>query len=158
MFNAVDCLDAFQNVLNGIIDRILSGFNSKTFMSHILKSSYFFYNFFLSKFFAGNMLIFFMIRTVHTAVYAIVGKIQRGKQNDSVSVEFFLDLRCQIIHILNLLRNGTGKKDRGFSVGKSFTFFCLRKDLVDQLHIFFVCICICKGFSDLFVGNKFLCF
>lgn len=56
------------------------------------------------------MLIFLMIRTVHTAVYAIVGKIQRGKQNDSVSVEFFLDLRCQIIHILNLLRNGQARR------------------------------------------------
>ena len=40
--------NAVYNVFNRIINRILSGFNSQTFMTHVLKCYNFFFYFFLS--------------------------------------------------------------------------------------------------------------
>jgi hypothetical protein len=62
MMDSVNSLDAFQNILDGIVDRILSSFQSKALMSHILKGDYFLSDLFLCQFFSGDMPVFQMIR------------------------------------------------------------------------------------------------
>ena len=116
MFDAVNGFDTFQNIFNRIIHRILTSFNSKTFMSHVLESCHFLYNFFLGQFPSGNMLIFHMVRAVHTTIDTIVGQIKRCKKYDSISIEIFLNLLCQRINLRNLLRHFTCQKYRCFPV------------------------------------------
>ena len=75
MLDGVNGVDALENVLNRVVDRVFAGFNSQTLMSHILQGSHFADNIFLGQFFACDMFILVMIRTVHAAIDAIIGEI-----------------------------------------------------------------------------------
>ena len=158
MFDTVNRFDRFQNIFDRIVFRIFSCLDRQSFMSHILQSCHFFYNLFLGQFFPGDMCILFMIRTVYATVDTVIGQIQRCKKHDPVSVKFFFNLCRKFIHFLNLVRHLTGQQHRSLSVCQAFAFLCFRKDLVDQFHVVFICICISQGLSDLFIWDKFLGF
>ena len=70
--DAVDRVDALQDILDRVIDRILAGLDGQTLMSHILQCNDLCTDFILRQLFTGNVLIFNVIRTIYTAVDTIV--------------------------------------------------------------------------------------
>lgn len=62
------------------------------------------------------MFVFIMIWTVHTAVDTVVGKVERSKHDDTVSVKFLLDLNGQVKDLLYQLFILTCQQDRGLPV------------------------------------------
>ena len=98
------------------MDGILSCFQSKTLVALILKSDNFRADFLLGQLFAGDVLVDGMVGTVSTAVYAIVGKVQRRKHYNTVAVKILFDLLGQSIDFLNLFRGFAGKKHGGIPV------------------------------------------
>ena len=73
MLNRIDSLDAFQNVLNRIVYRILAGLQSKTLMTHILKRNNLCTHLILRQLFASDMLVCSMVRTVNAVIDTIIG-------------------------------------------------------------------------------------
>ena len=72
VMNRIDGFYTFEDILNGIVYRILARFDRKTLVSHILQGDYFTLNLFLSELFPCNMLVLHMIRTVNTAVHTVI--------------------------------------------------------------------------------------
>ena len=58
MFDGVDGADAFENVIYGIVGRILAGFNGQAFVTHVLQSNDFPAHLFLGQLFAGEYVYF----------------------------------------------------------------------------------------------------
>ena len=73
VMNAVNGVDAFQHVFNGIVHRILASLQRQTLVAHILQGDDLPADLVLGQLLSGDVLIFQMIRTVHAAVDAIVG-------------------------------------------------------------------------------------
>ena len=116
MFDGINGFDRFQNVLDRIVNRILARFDGKTFVALILQCNDFCADLVLGEFLAGNVLVDGMIRTVHTSVHTIIGKIKRGKHYDTVAIKILFDLLCQCIDFLHLFFLLTGKKNRRLTV------------------------------------------
>ena len=116
MVNGIYGFNTFQNVFDWVVDRVLSGFQGKTFVSHILQGDDLFFDFFLGQFFSCDMLVLMVVRTVDTAVDAVIGKIQRCEHDDTVAVKVFLNLFCQCVHFLGNLWVFAGKQNGGFSM------------------------------------------
>ena len=95
-FDAVNGVDAVQIVLHRVAYGIFSGFQRQTFMPHILQCNDFFADFLLGQLFSCDMFVFQMIRAVCTAVYAVVGQIERCEHDDPVPVEILFDLLCPV--------------------------------------------------------------
>ena len=68
MLDGIDSLNAFQNILNGIVHRILAGFQSQALVSHILKGDDLPADFILGQLFPADMLVFVVVGTVGAAV------------------------------------------------------------------------------------------
>ena len=75
MLDAVNRLNAFQYIFDGVIDGVLACFQCQTLMPHILQSRYLSDDLLLRQLLSGNVLVFQVIRAVYTAVYTVVGKI-----------------------------------------------------------------------------------
>ena len=128
VFDAVNGVDAVQIVLHRVAYGIFSGFQRQTFMPHILQCNDFFADFLLGQLFSCDMFIFQMIRAVGTAVYAVVGQIERCEHDDPVPVEILFDLLCQFVDFLIFFFHLAGKKNGRFSVRKSFSQTCFFQD------------------------------
>ena len=98
--DVIDGVDALQNVGDRSVQRIFACLNGEPFVSHVLQSGDFPDNVLLGQLFPGNMLVLGMIRTICTSVDAVVGQIQRRKDDDAAAVEVQLDLPCQPVHLL----------------------------------------------------------
>ena len=61
-------------------------------MAHILKGNNFLTDLFLCEFFANDVFIFSVVRAVCTSIDAVVGKIKRGKQYDTIAVDMLFNL------------------------------------------------------------------
>ena len=128
VLDTVDGLNGFQIVVHRISHRILTGFQCETLVSHVLKCDDFSADILLRELFPWNVFVFCVVRTVGTAVDAVVGQIKRCKHHDAVSVEIFLDLFCQFVDLLIFFLDGTGKKYGCFPVGEPFSFLRLFDD------------------------------
>ena len=146
VFDAVNGVDAVQIVVHGIAYRIFAGFQCQTFVSHVLQCNDFSADFLLGQLFSCDMFVFQMIRAVGTAVYAVVGQIERCEHDDPVAVEIFFNLFCQFVDFLILFFHLAGKKNGRFSVRKSFSQTCFCKDRINERFIGFILICIGKRF------------
>ena len=118
MLDLIYGVNAFQIIIHGVVHRILSGLQSQTFVPHILKRDDFLADLLLGQLLPCDMLVLHMIRTVGASIDAVVGKVQRGEHDDTVSVEILLDLFCQLEYLL--VHGGilTGKKHGSLSVGE----------------------------------------
>ena len=108
MLNAVNGLNAFQHILNGIVDRILTGFQSQPLVAHILQSRNLPHDLLLSQLFPGDVLVFQMVGAVQTAVDAVVGQVEGCKHHDTAAVKFPLDFPGQFKNLLISLLILTG--------------------------------------------------
>ncbi len=102
VMNAVNGVDAFQHVFNGIVHRILASLQGQALVAHVLQGDDLAGHLLLGQLLSGDVLIFQMIRTVHAAVDAIIGQVQRREDDDPVAIKIFLDLLCQGIDLLIL--------------------------------------------------------
>ena len=121
MLDFIYGVNAFQVIIHGVVHRILAGLQSQTLVPHILERDDFLADLFLGQFLPCDMLVLHMIRTVGASIDTVVGKVQRGEHDDTVSVEILLNLFCQLEYLL--VHGGvlTGKKHGGLSVGKSLS-------------------------------------
>ena len=111
------------------------------------------------------MAVFRVIRTVNTAVYAVIRQIQRRKHNNTVAVERQLDLLGQLIHLLDLFGNIAGQQHGGFAMRQTGTVYAggglLRtgflQNAVDQLDVALVLLGVFQRFKDFLMVDKLLC-
>ena len=165
MLDGVNGVDALENVLNRVVDRVLTGLNGKTLVTHILQRDNLAGNLFLRQLFAGDMAVFRVIRTVNTAVYAVIRQIQRRKHNNTVAVERQLDLLGQLIHLLDLFGNIAGQQHGGFAMRQTGTVYAgggllrtgLFQNAVDQLDVVLVLLGVFQRFKDFLMVDKLLC-
>ncbi len=127
-------------------------------MSHVLQSDDLLTYLLLSKLFAGNMLVLAVIRTVHAAVNAVVGKVQRRKHNDTVSVKILFYLTRQLVDLLVSIRKSAVQKHRSLTVGKTPALFCFCNNAVDKLGVVLVFFGVIESFQYLGIVNKFFRF
>ena len=162
--DAVNCVDALQNVLDRVVLGILAGLDCETLVSHILQRDDLGADLLLGQLLARDMLVLEMIRAVKTSVDAVVGQIQRRKEHDAVAVEGQLDLLGDLKHLLDLLRDLAGEQDGGLAVGQAGAGAAvgrlagagLLEDLVDQLDIVLVLLSVSDRSEDLLVVDKLL--
>ena len=165
MLDGVNGVDALENVLNRVIDRVLTSLNGKTLVPHILQRDNLAGNLFLRQLFASDMAVFCVIRTVNTAVYAVIRQIQRCKHNNTVAVERQLDLLGQLIHLLDLFGNIAGQQHGGFAMRQAGTVYAgggllrtgLFQNAVDQLDVVLVLLGVFQRFKDFLMVDKLLC-
>ena len=108
MLDAVDGLDAFQNVLDGIVDGVFAGLQGQALMSHVLQGDDFGPDFLLGELFPRDVLVFEVVGAVDAAVHAIVGKVKRCEEDDAVAVKVFFDLLRQGVDLLRLFGQFAG--------------------------------------------------
>ena len=162
MVNAVDRLDALEDILDRIVLRILTCLDRQSLMTHILKCDNFLTDLFLSKLLSRDRLILCMIRAVQASVDAVIREIQRREKHYSVSVVCLLDLFSDLEHLLDAFRIFTGQQHRRLPVGQSRSVLrCLKitrasllKDRIDQFEIILICFGICQSFLDFFIIDK----
>lgn len=165
MLDGVNGVDALENVLNRVVDRVLTSLNGKTLVTHILQRDNLAGDLFLRQLFAGDMAVFRVIRTVNTAVYAVIRQIQRRKHNNTVAVERQLDLLGQLIHLLDLFGNIAGQQHGGFAMRQTGTVYAgggllrtgLFQNAVDQLDVVLVLLGVFQRFKDFLMVDKLLC-
>ena len=116
VMDAIDGLYRFQNVFYRVIARVFAGFQSQTFVTHVLQGHHFAGNFLLGEFLAVDGLVLEVIRAIHAAVHAIVRQIERSEHHDAVSVEFLLDVACQLMDALYQIGFFTLQQHGGFAV------------------------------------------
>ena len=95
LVHRVNGADGIQDILQRIVDRVLPCLHGQALVTHPDKGADLLLNLCLGQFLARDAAVFGMVRAVYTAIYAVIGKIQRGKEDNSVAVEFLLDFSGQ---------------------------------------------------------------
>ncbi len=92
MVYRVDGGDGLEDVLDGVVHGIFSGFECEAFVPHVLERRHFATDLILGEFAARDGFILEVVGTVHAPVYAVVGEIQRCEHDDTIAVETLFDL------------------------------------------------------------------
>ena len=88
----------FENVFNGVVHRVFTGLDRQSLVSHVLQGDDFPADFILRELLSEDMSVFCVVRTIYTAVYTPVGKVQRCEHHYPVPVEFPFDFLCEPEH------------------------------------------------------------
>ena len=96
MVYAVNGTDRFQYIFDGVTARVLTGFQCQPFMSHVLQCNHLPAYLLLRQLLAGNGTVLGVVRAIDTAVYTIIGKIQRSEHDNAVAIKFPFDFLCQM--------------------------------------------------------------
>ena len=75
MFDAINGINGFQDIFDGIVQRVFAGFECQTLVSHVLQGDNFFPNLLLCQLLAGYCLVLQVIRTIYATIDTIIGKI-----------------------------------------------------------------------------------
>ena len=165
VLDGVNGVDALENVLDRVVDRVLTGLDGKALVTHILQRDNLAGNLLLRQLFAGDMAVFRMIRAVNTAVHAVIRQIQRCEHNNAVAVERQLDLLSQTIHLLDLFGDVAREQHGGLAVRQTGTVYAgggllwtgLLQNAVDQLDVVLVLLGVFQRFKDFLMVDKLLC-
>ena len=84
---------------------------------------------FLRQFLAGNGLVLQVVRAIDTAVYAVVGKVERCEHHDAVAVELPLDFLGKVEDTFRQVGQVAFQQYGGFAVGQSLA----KRRLFDEL-------------------------
>ena len=152
----INRFNRFEHVLYGVVYGVLAALQRKTLVSHVLKRRDLGGYFLLRQFFARDMLVFGVIRTVNAAVYAIVGQVKRREHNYSVAVKILLDFFRQPEKLLVDAAVVAGKQHGGFSVVEPFFPSCFFEDFSNQLRVVLVFVGVFQRRFHFFVADKFL--
>ena len=162
--HAVDGVDALEDVLDGVVHRVLAGLDGQALVAHVLQRDHLGADLVLGQLAAGDVPVLHVIGTVHATVHAVVGQVQRREDHDAVAVEGQLDLLGDLVHALDLLRDLAGQQHRGLPVGQARAGAAvaalhrarLLQDLVDQLHVVLVRLGVLQRGADLLVVDELL--
>ena len=103
MLDAVDGPDALQNILDGVVHRVLPCLQGKTLVPHILERDHLPADFLLGQFLSGDVLVLRVVGAVNAAVYAVVGQVKGGEHNNAVAVKVLFNLLRQGVNLLILV-------------------------------------------------------
>ena len=132
VMDAVNGADGLQDIVDRVVSRVLSGFQGKAFMPHVLQGDNLAAYLLLREFLAGNGTVLGMIRAIDATVHAIVGKIKRGKHHDAVTIEFLFDFACQMEDALHQSRLVTFQQQGCFPMGKTLAQSSLVNQTFDE--------------------------
>ena len=158
MGGVVDGVDAFEDVLDRIVHRILASFDGQALVAHILQRAHLRSDLFLGQLLAGDVLVLGVVWAVNAAIDAVVGQIQRREHDDAVAVEVLLDLLSQGHDLGVFLRIVAGQEHGSFSVGQALAQLGLFEDLIDKGEIVFVGVGISQRIQDFLMVDEFFCF
>ena len=158
VLDAVDGLDALQDVLDGIFARVLTGFDGEPLVSHILQSDDLFADLFLGQLLARDGFVLSVVRTVDTAVHAVVGEIEWREHDDAVAVEMLLDFLAQVENLPDDIRVFAFEQGSGLCVRETFVLPAFIKDDLHQFQVILVSLRKSKRGFDFFIVDKFFCF
>ena len=158
VLDAVDRLDAVENVLDRVVDRVLAGLDREALVAHVLQGDDLLRDLLLRQLAARDMAVLAVVRTVYAAVHAVVREVERREHDDAVAVKPALDLAGQRVDLLDDLGNLAGEQDGGLPVGKALTFFGLVENFADQRPVVAVFVGVPQGRLDFFVGDELLGF
>ena len=156
VLDRIDCLNAFKNILDRVVYRVLTGFYGKPLVSHILQGDDLSCHLFLCQFFPRDVLVLHMVWTVQTAVYAVIGQIERGKQHNTVPVKILFYLLRKIIDFLYLSFILAGKQNACIAMTQTFALFGLLYYFINKSKIVLMFFGILHSLPDLFVIDEFL--
>ena len=164
VLDAVNRLDALEDVFDRIVDRVLARFDCQTFVTQILQCDDLGAHLVLGQLFARNVLVLRVIRAVNAAVDAVVGQIERRKNHDAVAVKRQFDLLGQAVHLLHLFRDVAREQHGRFPVGQARAVHAGRgflrprlfEDAVDQRQVVLVFLRVADGLKDLLVVDELL--
>ena len=91
VFDRIDGLNRLQNVFDGVVLGVLASLEQQTLVTEVLKGNHLAGDFFLRELLADDVLIFSVIRAIGAGIHAVIGEVERRKENDAVAVDFFLD-------------------------------------------------------------------
>ncbi len=164
VLDRIDGVDTLEDVLDRVHHRILAALDGKALVTHILQRDDLRLDLLLRQLFARNGLVLHVIRTVQTAVDAVVREVQRREDDDTVAVEGELDLLRDLIdptgHLGILAREQYRRLTMGQAVtaaaGRGRDRMRLFKDLVDQGHVVLILLRISEGLANLFIIDELL--
>ena len=162
--DGVNRFDALEDVLDGVVLRVLSRLDRQALVAHVLQRDDLLPDLLLRQLAARDGSVLHVIRTVHAAVYAVVGQVQRRKDDDAVAVERLLDLTRDLVDLLHLLRDLAGQQHARLPMGQARAGAAggrlprarLFKDRVNQRFVVLVRLGVGQRLADLAVVNKFL--
>ena len=86
VLDAVDGVNALENILDRIVHGVLARLDRETLVSHILKRDNLCLDLLLRELLTRDVLVLHMVRTVDASVYAVVREIEGREHNYSVAV------------------------------------------------------------------------
>ena len=114
----IDGPDGFQNVFQGVVNRVLAGFHRQALVAGADEGANLVGNLFLGQFPAGDGTVLGVVRAINTAVYTVIGQVQRREQDNAVAIKTLFDFCGQGINLFFLNRIITIHQDGSFAVGK----------------------------------------
>ena len=113
-------------------------------------------NLLLREFPSRNRFVLIVIRTIYTAVYAVIRQVQRGKKNNAVAVKTLFDPGRQGINFLFQIRLLAGHEDGGLAVSYTFAKRRFLQDLKDATAVGTFPAGLIKTLQNLLVIDKFI--
>ena len=161
--HAVNGMDAVENVVNRVVYRVLARLDRQPLVPHVLQCDNLGTHLVLGQLFTRNVLVFHVIGTVDAAVDAVIGQIQRRKNDNAVTVKCQLDLLGDAVNLLHLVRQIARQQHRCFAVGQpgamiaggGFAGARFLQNLVDQRLVVFVRLGVGEGFLYFCIVDKF---
>ena len=152
--DAVDGPDAVQDVLDGVVDRVLARFDGQPFVPHVLQRDDLAPDLLLRQLLARDGLVRRVVGAVEAAVDAVVGEVERREDHDAVPVERQLDLLRDLVHPRHLVRQLAGQEHGGLPVGEAAALTASRgpararllQELVDQADVLLVAVRVVQRF------------
>ena len=100
-------------------------------------------------------LVLEMIRTIYTSVHAIIGQVERGEHHDAVSVEFLLDVACQLVDALYQIGFLAFQKHHGFAMRESLAKSSLLDERLNEGTVILVLAGVFQRFLYLGMADEF---
>ena len=154
--DGVDGVDALQQVLHGVVHRVLAGLQGQTLVAHVLEGHHLPDNLLLGELFPGNVLVLAVVGAVFAAVDAVVGQVQGGKHDDTVAVELLLDAPRQVVHPLHQVGLVALEEHRRLPVRQALAVLGLFQQLLHQGPVIGVFLSIGQGVPDFSIVDEFL--
>ena len=154
--DAVDGLDAVDDVFQRVVARVLAGFDREALVADADQRADLLLDLLLGELPAGNRAVLGVVGTVGAPVDAVVGQIQGREKHDPVAVETMLDRRGERIDLLFQSGFVAVHQDGGFPVGQALAQGGLLQDFKHTLVIATFSGGFLEGIEHLLVVDEFL--
>ena len=162
VLHGVDGADGVEDVLDGVVARILARLDGEALVAHVLQRDDLVADLVLRELDARDGLVDGMVRAVEAAVDAVVREVERGEEHDAVAVVGQLDLARQVEDALIDRRIVAGEQHGRLAVRDDGAVvlvgmqvgLALLEDLLDELHVVLVFVGVGERVEDLLVVDE----